>query len=93
MTIKYQRVSRASRKEDDLLLPYIKKIVNERASYGYRRVTTLLNRQLQLESKPKVNHKQVYRIMKEHGLLLPAYGKKQTRLHDGKIITLRSNTR
>ena len=93
MTMKYQRASRASQEEDNFLLPYINKIVNERASYGYRRVTTLLNRQLQLEAKPKVNHKRVYRIMKEHSLLLPAYGKKPTRLHDGKIITLRSNTR
>lgn len=31
--------------------------------------------------------------MKENKLLLPAFGKKPTRTHDGKIITLRSNTR
>lgn len=87
------RLSRANPEEDNFLLPYIKKIVDERASYGYRRVTTLLNRQLKQENRSKVNHKRVYRIMKENGLLLPAYGKKPTRLHDGKIITLHSNTR
>jgi transposase InsO family protein len=31
--------------------------------------------------------------MKLNKLLLPAYGKKPIRIHDGKIITLRSNTR
>lgn len=87
------RLSRANPEEDNFLLPYIKKIVDERASYGYRRVTTLLNRQLKQENRSKVNHKRVYRIMKENGLLLPTYGKKPTRLHDGKIITLHSNTR
>nr|WP_232505594.1 IS3 family transposase [Legionella clemsonensis] len=87
------RASRVNPEEDELLLPYIKKIVDKRASYGYRRVTTLLNRQLKQENKNKVNHKGVYRIMKKNGLLLPAYGKKPTRLHDGKIITLHSNTR
>lgn len=87
------RLSRANSEEDNFLLPYIKKIVDERASYGYRRVTTLLNRQLNQENRNKVNHKRIYRIMKENGLLLPAYGKKPTRLHDGKIITLHSNTR
>ncbi|SEG06587.1 HTH-like domain-containing protein [Legionella quinlivanii DSM 21216] len=40
-----------------------------------------------------VNHKRVYRIMKQNQLLLPAYGKKQTRVHDGKVITLHRNTR
>lgn len=87
------RASRAKKEEDAALLADIKKITNERASYGYRRVTTLLNRRLTAESKARVNHKRVYRIMKQNSLLLPAYGKKTTRLHDGKVITLRSNTR
>jgi putative transposase len=68
-------------------------LVDQRGSYGYRRITTLLNHRLKQEGKNKVNHKRVYRIMKLNKLLLPAYGKKPTRSHDGKIITLRSNTR
>lgn len=31
--------------------------------------------------------------MKQQGLLLPAYGKKPTRKHNGKIITFKPNTR
>lgn len=75
------------------LLSHIKNITGQRNSYGYRRVTTLLNNQLKKENKPPVNHKRVYRIMKQNNLLLPAYGRKATRTHDGKVITLRSNTR
>jgi transposase InsO family protein len=82
-----------NKQSDDEVLPYIRDICDKRASYGYRRVTTLLNRQLIKEGKKAVNHKRIYRIMKQHNLLLPACGRKSTRTHEGKIITLRSNTR
>ncbi|MCW8451742.1 IS3 family transposase [Legionella quinlivanii] len=78
---------------DQELLPYIREITDKRSSYGYRRVTTLLNHELKKTGLACVNHKRVYRIMKQNQLLLPAYGKKQTRVHDGKVITLHSNTR
>lgn len=88
-----KRFIRYNQQEDDVLLPYIKEIADQRGSYGYRRITWLLNLRLRNEGKKTVNHKRVYRIMKMHNLLLPAYGKKPVRTHDGKIITLRSNTR
>lgn len=87
------KVTRYNKQEDEELLPYIQQLTDQRGSYGYRRITTLLNYKLKKEGKNKVNHKRVYRIMKIHNLLLPAFGKKPARLHDGKIITLRSNTR
>ena len=44
--------------------------------------------------KPLVNHKRVYRIMRQNGLLLTRYTGKQSVLpHEGKVITLRSNSR
>lgn len=88
-----KKVTRYNPAEDEALLPYIRRIVDQRETYGYRRITTLLNIELKKEEKSKVNHKRVYRIMKQNGLLLPAFGKKSLRSHDGKIITLRSNTR
>jgi putative transposase len=88
-----KQIKRYNQQEDDALLPAIRELVDQRGSYGYRRITTLLNHQLKQEGKNKVNHKRVYRIMKQNNLLLPAYGKKATRSHDGKIITLKSNTR
>ncbi|HAT7073857.1 TPA: IS3 family transposase [Legionella pneumophila] len=79
--------------EDNELLPYIREITDKRSSYGYRRVTALLNHRLQSEGRLRVNHKRVYRIMKLNNLLLLAPKKKTTRSHDGKVITLKSNTR
>ena len=40
-----------------------------------------------------VNHKRIYRIMKENDLLLKPYANRPHRVHDGNIITLHSNTR
>ena len=48
----------------------IRDLVARRGSYGYRRVTALLNRQ---GSAPRVNHKRIYRVMKDGGLLLPRF--------------------
>src|SRR5215472_12526202 len=79
--------------EDEWLLPMIRAIVAERASYGYRRVTALLNRQLEAEGRPRVNHKRIYRIMRINQLLLPRYTGRRERSHDGKVITLKSNLR
>lgn len=80
-------------KRDEELLPIIEETVKIRPSYGYRRVMVLLNKALKTQGKSRVNHKCVYRVMKQNHLLLPSYDKKPTRNHDGKVITLRSNTR
>ena len=52
-----------------LLLP-IRAIIDERPTYGYRRVWALLNRHLRSAGKPTVNMKRVLRIMQNHGLTL-----------------------
>ena len=45
-------------------------LVAARATYGCRRITALLNRQLRAEGAALVNPKRVHRIMPAHGLLL-----------------------
>jgi len=68
--------------------------VDNRATYGYRRICALLNRKLNEMGRPAVNHKRVYRIMRQNGLLLTRHTGKQRMLpHEGKVITLRSNLR
>lgn len=79
--------------EDRALLAEIEPIVDARGSYGYRRVTALLNRERERQGSPRVNHKRVYRVMKRSGLLLERFTGKSTRTHDGTIITLKSNLR
>ena len=64
--------------------------MDERPSYGYRRVTARLNRE---RPEQRVNHKRVYRVMKQAGLLLPKHTGKPPRPHKGRIITLASDMR
>ncbi len=91
-----KRSERASyRKTDDSeLLPLIKELVDARPTYGYRRITALLNRRFNAAGQPRVNHKRIYRIMELHGLLLQRHtGRRIERAHDGVVRTLRSNMR
>jgi hypothetical protein len=48
---------------------------------------------LEEAGKPAVNHKRVYRIMRQNGLLLARHtGKQRVLSHEGKVITF-SNLR
>lgn len=89
-TLKRVRYSKA---DDTWLLTMIKNITDSRPTYGYRRVTQLLNTELENQGKQRINHKRVYRIMKAASLLLQRHTGKPVRTHDGKVITLHSDTR
>lgn len=78
---------------DANLLADIKLLMQKKPSYGYRRITSKLNTNRRLNGLLCVNHKRVYRVMKAHNLLFSRYPKKPVRNHNGKVITLRSNTR
>jgi putative transposase len=79
---------------DAALLPRIKRLVAERPTYGYRRITAVLNRELRAEGLLPANHKRVYRVMKSNSLLLERSGlPRPERAHDGKVVMLRSNLR
>jgi len=76
--------------ENGLLLARIRELVGERPSYGYRRVTALLNR----ERTERVNPKRIYRIMRRNKLLLErCTGDGRGRKHDGVIVTLKPDLR
>src|SRR5207237_4271392 len=79
---------------DEALLPLVRRFVDERPTYGYRRITALVNRELARQHLPPANHKRIYRIMKRHALLLQRHtGRREGRVHDGRIIVMRSNLR
>ena len=80
--------------EDEYLLPIIKEIVKSRPTYGYRRVQAVLNKKLSEAGGKAVNHKRVYRIMRQNGLLLCRRTETRNgKVHDGKVETAKRNTR
>jgi putative transposase len=79
---------------DAELLARIRRLVDARPSYGYRRIPALLNRQAEAEGLARVNHKRVYRVMIQAGLLLaPHTGRGRQRPHDGEVAAPGSNRR
>src|ERR1700729_1902382 len=96
-----ERVSRRAKSRrpyrkagDDELLALIRRLVDERPTYGYRRIRRLINRQRKANGKPLVNGKRVLRIMQANKLTLERHsGRRPGRTHDGVVIALRSNIR
>ena len=80
--------------DDEALLPLIRRFVDERPTYGYRRIAALVNRELAKQGLPPANRKRVHRIMHRHSLLLErCTGRREGRVHDGKVMVMRSNLR
>ncbi len=58
------------RADDDVILTAIRAVTDARPTYGYRRVTAILNRTRRTTGEPLLNHKRVFRLMKQGGQLL-----------------------
>ena len=92
-----ERVSRRAKSRrpyrkagDNELLALIRRLVDERPTYGYRRIRRLINRQRKANGKPPVNGKRVLRIMQANKLTLERHtGRRPGRTHDGVVIVLR----
>ncbi|WP_261339098.1 IS3 family transposase [Rhizobium leguminosarum] len=64
------------------------------ATYGYRRIAALLNRQRRAADLPVANCKRVHRIMANHAMILEKHTAVRIgRVHDGKVMVMRSNLR
>jgi putative transposase len=81
------------KKDDEAVLEEVNEVIEERATYGYKRVTAMINKKRKLEGHSIFNRKRVYRVMDMNGLLLKKELEKRTHKATGKIITLHSNTR
>jgi len=92
-TLKGEVMGHYIKEEDSELLPAIKAVIKQRPTYGYKRVTAMLNRQREILSLPRINKKRVYRIMKINGLILPKSQRMRVHVATGKVMTLYSNTR
>lgn len=83
---------RYAKVEDGELLPLIRSPADKRPTYGYRRTRALLSRQRRAQGLPRLNHKRIYRLMAQNGMLLGRHtGKPPGRPHEGQIITIRPN--
>ena len=82
-------------RDDNELLAEITTEVAALPSYGYRRAWALVNRRRDTEGRPRVNHKRVYRLMREHSLLLTRHTGRplDTRSHEGRIAVGSSDRR
>ncbi|NWA05324.1 IS3 family transposase [Pseudomonas gingeri] len=88
--------TRRSRPVNDAeLVVEIQQQVSELPSYGYRRVWGLLRRAREKRSLPAINVKRVYRVMRDHNLLLERRIKQPgvPRRHEGRIAVQTSDTR
>ncbi len=62
------------RQGDNELLAAIRQLTDARPTYGYRRITALLNRARRASGAEPLNHKRVYRLMLRGQLLLQRHG-------------------
>ena len=81
--------------EDARLLSEIRSFLKRFPSFGYRRLQALINRDRRKRGESPVNHKRVYRVLKNSGLLLrdkPELPGRR-RPHNGKVSVPVSDTR
>lgn len=89
-----KRRGRYRREGDDALLAIIRQLTDARPTYGYRRITALLNRARRASGAEPVNHKRVFRLMAQGKLLLqPNVGTTPVRAHEGRVTAPASNQR
>jgi hypothetical protein len=82
------------RQGDGELLAAIRQLTDARPTYGYRRITALLNRARRASGAEPVNHKRMFRLMAQGKLLLqPHAGHRSVRAHEGRVIAPASNQR
>jgi transposase InsO family protein len=88
------RPSRYQRKDDSVVLKSILEVTKNRSTYGYPRVTALINRERRKGLLAPWNPKRVFRVMRINGLLLQkSVSPRPKRPHLGQVISIQSNVR
>lgn len=85
--------SRYQKAEDNNVLEDINKVIQQRPTYGYKRLTAMVNKQRMKNALALLNRKRIYRVMDMNGLLLKKTPAIRSHEPTGQIITLHSNTR
>ena len=79
--------------EDGIVLSEIKTILHVRSTYGYKRVTAMINKMRKNDGKSTYNKKRILRVMRMNGLVYPKSSVHRVHEATGKVMTLHSNTR
>jgi putative transposase len=82
-----------TKQEDDGVLSEIKEQLALRPTYGYKRITAMINKKRRKNSLKPYNKKRILRIMQINGLVHPKSSVHRVHEGTGKIMTLHSNTR
>ena len=90
---KTARKKRYHRLDDPEVLKSVLAVTKERGTYGYPRVTALVNRVRRLRYEKVWNKKRVLRVMQINNLVLQKFVSKPKRPHLGTVMTLQSNLR
>jgi putative transposase len=84
------RASRYAKADDRVLVAQLRTVLRERATYGYRRATALVN----WHYGTAYNRKRVRRVMELNGWTLPVKGRRRNgRAHTGRVARDGSNER
>ena len=76
------------------LLARIKAVIADMPTYGYRRVHAILRRKAAQDGGSSApNHKRIWRVMKQNGLLLQRHAGGEARRHDGRVAVDERNRR
>lgn len=86
-------MKRYEKPQDAEILCEINDILKDRPTYGYKRITAMINRKRKKKGLDKLNKKRIYRIMDMNNLLLKKVSSRRDHESTGQIITLHSNTR
>lgn len=82
------------RKDDPMVLKSILEVTKDRGTYGYPRVTALINRDRRKHQLTPWNEKRILRVMRVNKLILQkSVSPPPKRPHLGQVITIKSNVR
>lgn len=88
------RPKRYAKADDSMVLRSILEVTKDRGTYGYPRVTALINRDRRKVPLPAWNEKRVFRVMQINKLTLQkSVSPLPKRPHLGQVMTIRSNLR
>jgi putative transposase len=85
--------TRYRKSSDEDVLAQINEVHRTRPTYGYKRVTAMINKKRRSNGLRKYNRKRIERVMNIYGLLQVKSEVVRTHQKTGEIITLHSNTR